>query len=91
MRLKYLKLVILLIIFLIPVLSASSEEWYTDKKIEDIRFKGLKNITESELEGITSEFIGKTFTDDTFWDLQGKLYALDYFDDLMPNAFPGER
>ena len=89
MRLKYLKLVILLTIFLIPVLSASADEWYTDKKIEDVRFKGLKNITESELEGITSEYIGKTFTDDTFWDLQGKLYALDYFDDLMPNAFPG--
>ena len=90
MKLKYLKLIILLILFITPVLSISADEWYTDKKIEAIRFKGLKNIDISELEGITSDYIGKLFTDDTFWDLQGKLYALDYFDDLMPNALPGK-
>jgi outer membrane protein insertion porin family len=89
MRLKSEKLLIILFILMIPVISLSAAEWYTDKTIEEIRFSGLKNISESELESITSEYIGKTFTDDTFWDLQGKLYALDYFDDLLPNALPG--
>ena len=90
MRLKNVKPVLFLLIFIFTAAAVSAADWYTDKKIEDIRFKGLKNITESELEGICSEYIGKIFTDDTFWDLQGKLYALDYFDDLMPNAFPGK-
>ena len=90
MRLKSVKLVFILLILIFPAISLQAAEWYTDKKIEDVRFKGLKNITESELEGITSEYIGQSFTDDTFWDLQGKLYALDYFDDLMPNALPGK-
>ena len=90
MRLKNVKPVILLLIFIFTAAYVSAADWYTDKKIENIRFKGLKNITESELEAITSEYIGQAFTDDTFWDLQGKLYALDYFDDLLPNALPGK-
>ncbi len=89
MRLKSVKLILLLLLILLPVFAVSADDWYTDKKIEDVRFKGLKNITVSELESITSEYIGKNFTDETFWDLQGKLFALDYFDDLLPNAIPG--
>ncbi|MDX9801094.1 MAG: outer membrane protein assembly factor BamA [Spirochaetia bacterium] len=64
-------------------------EWYTDKIIQDIKFKGLNNIAESELTAITAQFIGKTYTDDLFWDIQGKLFALDYFDEIIPNAIQG--
>lgn len=64
-------------------------DWYTDKIISDIRFKGLKNISQSEISAITAQFIGRKYSDELFWDIQGRLYALDYFEDLVPNAIPG--
>ena len=67
-----------------------AQEWYSGKTIEEIRFKGLKNISAGELTPISSQFVGKKFTDETFWDLQGRLYALDFFEDLVPNAIPGK-
>ena len=64
-------------------------EWYSDKIITDIRFKGLKNISQSEVTAITAQFIGRNFSDELFWDIQGRLYALDFFEDIVPNALPG--
>ncbi|MDC7225903.1 MAG: outer membrane protein assembly factor BamA [Spirochaetales bacterium] len=67
---------------------AQSAEWYVDKPISEIRFIGLVNIDQSELDGITDQFIGKNFTDTLFWDLQSKLYSLNYFDNFTANAVP---
>ena len=65
-------------------------EWYLDKQIEEIRFKGLENVSETDLEGITAGFIGKSFTTPLFWDLQSKLFALDYFEEFVPEAIPAD-
>ena len=67
----------------------SSEDWYLDKPIEDITFVGLDNISITELEGIISPYIGKKFSNPLFWDLQSALYALDYFEELLPEAVVG--
>ncbi len=67
----------------------AEDSWYDGKKIEDIEFTGLYMISESELEGITEHYKGKIFSDDVFFELQNKLFALDYFEDMSPSAFPG--
>ncbi len=78
------------IVFCLINATLHAEDWYSDKVIENIRFNGLKNTELSELTSITTQFIGKPYTDELFWDIQGKLYALDYFEDLVPNAIPGK-
>ena len=84
--------VVLTVIILILAISAAtygqSAEWYVDKPIHEIRFIGLNNIDESELTGITKQFLNKNFTDTLFWDLQSKLYSLNYFDSFTANALP---
>jgi outer membrane protein insertion porin family len=72
------------------VLFPQTGEWYLKKKIKEIRFVGLVNVSKSELDGVVSSFIGQTFTDTLFWDLQSRLYALDYFEQFTPNALPGD-
>ena len=67
---------------------AQDAAWYVNKPIDEIRFLGLKNIDESELSGITDQFINQNFTDTLFWDLQSKLYSLNYFDNFTANAVP---
>jgi outer membrane protein insertion porin family len=66
--------------------SQESDEWYQNKPIKSIVFDGLKHIKSSEMEGVVESFIGRLFNDEVFSELQGRLYALDYFDVISPSA-----
>ncbi len=65
------------------------EDWYSGKKIENISFSGLQIVSRNELNGIVRPYVGEIFTDSLSWDIQGKLYALEYFDLILPQVFPG--
>ncbi len=79
-------------IFLLALLIASAafgqsnDDWYIDKPIVAIEFKGLRTVRKNELTPITDPFLGQRFTEPTFLDLQRRLYALDYFEQIIPNA-----
>lgn len=62
------------------------EDWFWDKTITKIEFEGLRHVKKSELVGITSSFIDKPFTQDVYSDLLDRLYALDFFEDIVPYA-----
>ncbi|MCL2319310.1 MAG: outer membrane protein assembly factor BamA [Treponema sp.] len=63
-----------------------SADWYQGKPIKSIVFEGLVHVKTSELDGITESYIGKNFTDAVYWDILGKLYALEYFETITPTA-----
>ncbi|GHV96325.1 outer membrane protein assembly factor BamA [Spirochaetia bacterium] len=65
---------------------AQQGEWYQGKPIKDIVFTGLRHIKAAELEGIMEPYKGKIFDDTVFWEIQGKLYALEYFERIDPSA-----
>ncbi|GHV93028.1 outer membrane protein assembly factor BamA [Spirochaetia bacterium] len=84
-----------LVVFLsvLIVFSGFAQEsgvWYQGKPIKDIVFNGLRHVKVSELEGIMAPFIGRPFSDDIFWEIQGRLYALEYFDAISPSAVPAD-
>lgn len=64
----------------------SDAEWYLNKPIRAVEFVGLDTIEENELSAIVEPFIGAEFTEQRFLDLQRRLYALDYFEQIIPNA-----
>jgi len=68
-----------------------SPDWYQGKPIRDIQFEGLKNIRRTELEGAIESFRGRLFTDNLFMELQGRLYALEYFELITPTAVPADQ
>lgn len=72
------------------VFAQDASDWYYDKPIKSVLFEGLNTIKASDLEGITTSFIGKDFTDDSFADLLNRVYALDCFEDITPQAIPGD-
>ncbi len=78
--------ILLALLVLAPSLFAQEDAWYQGKPIVDIRFEGLTSVSRNELQGITQEFVGRNFTDSTFLDLQRRLYALDYFEQIVPRA-----
>jgi outer membrane protein insertion porin family len=86
-----LGLVILLVLTLaFSGFAQETGEWYQDKPIKDIVFSGLKHVNLSELEGVVEPYIGHLFNDDVFWELQGRLYALEYFELISPSAVPAD-
>jgi len=68
----------------------SGEGWYMGKPIRDIVFEGLNHLDPSELEGITRPYLEKLFSDSLYTEILGKLYALDYFDTILPAAVPAD-
>lgn len=100
--LRFLSLVVLFLsVFMMPSISqtssdagaaseASDDTWYYGKLIKSVSFKGLKNVASKDVDGIVSGFIGKQFNDDVFADMIDRIYALDIFDDIAPEALPGD-
>lgn len=91
---KKLSFVVLLLSLIVCsksfVFAQDASDWYYDKPIKAVLFEGLNTIKASEMEGITSSFIGRKFTDDSFADLINRVYALDCFEDITPQAVPGD-
>ncbi|MBI9098697.1 MAG: outer membrane protein assembly factor BamA [Spirochaetaceae bacterium] len=68
----------------------NDEEWYLGKTIVDIRFTGLDTVSSTELSGLVREYISSEFSDSLFYEIQSKLYALDYFELIIPAALKGD-
>jgi len=62
------------------------DNWYEGKPIRDIVFSGLKNISQSELDGMMNPYKGRLLDDNLFWEITGRLYALEYFDRIEPST-----
>ncbi|MFW6274382.1 MAG: POTRA domain-containing protein, partial [Spirochaetota bacterium] len=78
--------IVLFITILFGLTAQEDQAWYIDKPIVDIQFNGLQHVSESELEPIVNPFIGRSFSDSLFMDLQSKLYALNYFSRIKAEA-----
>jgi outer membrane protein insertion porin family len=62
------------------------DEWYQGKIIHNIVFSGLRHVKAGELEGLMEPYKGRKFDDSLFWEIQGRLYSLEYFDLITPNV-----
>ncbi|MDR3335497.1 MAG: outer membrane protein assembly factor BamA [Treponema sp.] len=88
-----MRLVVVMILVVMGAFSGfaqESVEWYQGKPIKTVVFDGLKHVSAAELEGVTEAYIGKAFSDELFLDIQGRLYALEYFELISPSAVPGD-
>jgi outer membrane protein insertion porin family len=68
---------------------SSDQEWYVNKPIKDFRFTGLITVKADDVKAVVKPYIGQTFSvDPLLWEIEAKLYALDYFETIVPNAVP---
>jgi outer membrane protein insertion porin family len=83
---RYILSIILILVVAFSAFAQQSDDWYQGKPIRRIVFDGLLHISSLELEGITEQYINKPFSDDIYWDILGRLYALEYFENINPVA-----
>lgn len=70
-----------------PVASAQeAADWYVNQPIVDITFDGLSSVPEADLAPVVKSYLGEPFTERRFLELQRRLYALDYFVTIVPEA-----
>jgi outer membrane protein insertion porin family len=84
---KRLKIVVFL--FVVMALAGFAQEggnWYQGKPIRDIIFVGLRHVKAVEMEGLVESYRGRIYDDNILWEIQGKLYALEYFETIAPGA-----
>ena len=84
MRLALVAALVLAVAF--PVFAQESDDWFQGRPIRRIVFDGLVNVRPHDLEGITDPYLNRLFSDDLYWELLGRLYALEYFDNITPSA-----
>ena len=80
----------MLILFALNCFAQEPEGWYNGKPVLEIQFKGLQNIASSELDEIFKSYKKKPFSDELYWEILQKIYALDYFTDIVPKAIPAD-
>ncbi len=86
---KKILLMLLSVLIVVGTVSAqNSDDWYYDKEIVNIDFIGLKSVDPQDLESVVSPFLGEQFTDDVYSEILNRIYALEYFDDIIPTAIP---
>jgi outer membrane protein insertion porin family len=74
-----------------PASPQDAGEWYINKPIKGFSFTGLITVKDSDLQAVLKPYIGQNFSiDPVLMDIQAKLYALDYFESIEPNALPGD-
>ncbi|PKL25400.1 MAG: outer membrane protein assembly factor BamA [Spirochaetae bacterium HGW-Spirochaetae-3] len=68
----------------------SAPDWYVGKTIKNIRFEGTVVVGSEELNPIIKEFKGKTFDDQLWMTLLARVYELDLFEEIAPEAVPSD-
>ena len=63
-------------------------EWFWNKPIAGIQWIGVHHADKKALDALAGQYVGKTFTQDLWTELQGRVYELDWFDTIDPQAFP---
>ena len=64
----------------------TTEEWFWNKPIASVQWDGIKKANRNELDALLRTYIGKPFTQDLWLEMQSKLYELDWFDSIEPQA-----
>lgn len=82
----------LLVLVLLGVAAAlyaqPAEDWYVGVPIAEIRVTGLVNASINDVRGVYQPFVGQTFSESLFLDLQRRLYATDLFELILVEALP---
>lgn len=86
------KLPALLLLFCLPAYVLAAQEapdWYLGKPIKEFGFKGLATVAATDLKDLLKEYVGAPFTMDAYREFMNKLYALDYFETIDAEVYPG--
>ena len=84
------KVLMVLVVFSILVLPLFSAEWYENMPVEEIKYSGNINVSQSTLNNLTKKFIGLEFTDEVINEIDTLMYSQDWIDYYFMSAEQNE-
>ena len=84
----FLLITLISFVSITEVFAQDDSAWFYNKPIARIIFDGLVHINREDVTAVTNQFLGKDFTDSLYADLISKIYALEFFEDIIPEALP---
>ncbi|MBN2442242.1 MAG: outer membrane protein assembly factor BamA [Spirochaetales bacterium] len=87
-----IKVIVILLFFTLLITSISGQEtsWYEGKPLIDIKMKGLNKAAFADIKPTIKDYIGKPFTREMYYEIENKLWDLDYFDDIIGDIVSGD-
>ena len=86
MRRRILSIFLILFCVFGAFAQEDDSDWFWGHEISKIEFEGLKLVKKSEITGVTSNFIGRPFTEELYSEIIDKLNDLEFFEDIEPYA-----
>jgi outer membrane protein insertion porin family len=87
-----MKKFVMVIIMLLPLyhylFAQNDANWFIGKPIQKFTYTGLDVISQGTLDNILQKYIGMPFSYDLYYEIQNKLYALEYFESIAADAEP---
>ena len=84
------KVLMVLVVFSMLVLPLFSAEWYENMPVEEIKYSGNINVSQSTLNNLTKKFIGLEFTDEVINEIDTLMYSQDWIDYYFMSAEQNE-
>jgi outer membrane protein insertion porin family len=90
---KLLFTLLFFFLFIIPVTGQETDQepdWFEEKPLVDIKFIGIDKASLPEIKAVVKDDIGKLFTRDLYYEIENKLWDLDFFDDIVGDIVSGD-
>lgn len=88
----FLKVILILFFFFLFIFPAATQEsdWFEDKPLIDIKFIGINKASLSEIKAVVKDYIGMLFSRELYYEIENKLWDLDFFDDIVGDITSGD-
>ncbi len=84
------KILLILSILTVLIVPAFAAEWYEDKPVEQIRYSGNINVSDTVLNNLTKKYIGENFTDEMISEIDTLMYSQEWMDYYYMSAEENE-
>ncbi len=76
----------ILLFSILPLAAEDSENWYVGKTITAIETSGLVNVKDSTVNSIVKKYVGETFTDELYYELDSDFYSQSWLSYMIVYA-----
>ncbi len=77
-------------LLLLPLYSEENGDWYIGRTISAVNVTGLKNVRERTVRNIVDPYVGKTFSDELYGELDSALYSSEWLSYMLVEAVEEE-
>ncbi len=88
MKRAFATLIVLLFMLSAAFAQENDSDWFWNKPISSVQWEGIRKANRNELDALMKSYIGQQFTEDLWLTIQARLYELDWFETIEPQAVP---